>query len=121
MAKSVFTPGQADARHQGLVAVWHLEGRNARQLGAVSTSNFLNSPTAVAHITHTSRGFRYLASASTALFGGQMETISTGDPVTGVMEATSGNLQTAQLSGWGGISVAEWKLLPPPPPTLLPG
>ena len=40
-----------------------------------------------------------------------METISIGDPITGIVEATSGGLFTAQLSGWKKISAAEWKLL----------
>ena len=42
-----------------------------------------------------------------------METIVVGDPVSGLVEATSGTLLTAQLTGWGKISAAEWKLTHP--------
>ena len=53
---------------------------------------------------------RLIAFASTALFGGQLEAISVGDPVAGFIEATSDENNTAQLTGWPPISAAEWKL-----------
>ena len=57
-------------------------------------------------LTHT-------AFTGTALFDGSMETLVVGDPVAGLIEATSGSLLTAQLSGWDKTTAAEWKLLPP--------
>ena len=42
-----------------------------------------------------------------------METIVIGDPISGLVEATSGTLLTAQLTGWNKISAAEWKLMHP--------
>ena len=42
-----------------------------------------------------------------------METIVIGDPVTGLVEDTSGSLLTAQLTGWGKTTAEEWNLLRP--------
>ena len=44
-----------------------------------------------------------------------METlvIGGGGPVSGLIEATSGSLLTAQLTGWNKLSAAEWKLTQP--------
>ena len=53
------------------------------------------------------------AFASTALFDGSMQELVVGDPVSGLIEATSGDNLTAQLTGWEPISAAEWKLRHP--------
>ena len=45
-----------------------------------------------------------------------METIVIGDPATGLVEATSGTLLTAPLTGCGETAVEEWKLSRPRSP-----
>ena len=42
-----------------------------------------------------------------------MQELVVGDPVSGLIEATSGDNSTAQLTGWPPISADEWKLHQP--------
>ena len=56
---------------------------------------------------------RILACTSTAAFEGQFELFNDGGPISGIPEATNGARQTAQLTGWGPVSAAEWKLRSP--------
>ena len=53
---------------------------------------------------------RLLAFASTALFEGSTQVVTVGDPVSGIIEATSGSLMTAKMTGWAPVTAAEWKL-----------
>ena len=56
---------------------------------------------------------RVVAFASTAAFEEESAISTAGDPITGVIEATSGSYLAAQLSGWKPVTASEWKLCPP--------
>ena len=56
---------------------------------------------------------RLPAYTSTAAFDDESIILTVGDPISGVIEASSSDHGAAQLSGWQPISDAEWKLRSP--------
>ena len=56
---------------------------------------------------------RVIAVASTDAFEDESVVLPVREPIPGIIEATSGNYTTAQLTGWKPVAAAEWKLRSP--------